>query len=162
MSTTTQGKKRGRKSKAEREAMRASINDQLHIDPSAMGAAFGRLAAEMTQRSNLSVVAIKVAIGFVYAYTMAIACNQVLFALALLALPAWINFVLAMLVAIVAVYATWMTITPVTNLVYNAGETAVTWLRKEYHALRGFLSEYSKEPDTPIIQGEPAVVVTTH
>lgn len=165
MRTTKQKTASKSELRAQLEAAQQQLNEMRlsampQLNPEAMGAALGNLAAELSARTNLSSVAIKVAIGFVYGYTMMIACNATLMTIALLSIPAWITFVVNVLIAIAFVYATWLTITPVTNVVYNAGEKAVMFLRNEYHSLRGFLTEYSKEPEA--LHVNPNGTVATH
>lgn len=152
-----QAKKRGRPSKADREAMAQEIKDeQQALNAENIGKAMGEIAALWTTNLNLSTMGIKLVIGFMYGYTLGVVYNAAMAAIMLLSMPAWINFVIGVLLAMATLYAIWVTVTPVTNVVYNAGDKAVSFLRREYHSLRKWFAEFNKD-DTQVI-----VPVVTH
>jgi hypothetical protein len=132
-----------RKELRELEAEIAKRRSGATIEDEALSKAigFGAFAHDIMKGIDLKPVAAKMVLAFIWGYTLMTVNGKVLSALALVTMPAWINFVLAVLVSIAFVYTALATVVPVSNFVYNLGTDIVGFVRREYHAAKQWAAD---------------------
>jgi hypothetical protein len=96
-----------------KEDVRKSINDERILDSQS----FEYLASNI----NIKRLVIEMIIGGVWGYTLGCVGSNIISALALLAMPAWLSFVSTLFVVVVTLYLAWSTANVVSSTVYEVG-----------------------------------------
>lgn len=102
---------------------------------------FGAFAHDIIKGIDLKPIAVKAVLGFIWGYTVMSVSGSVVSAIALLAMPAWITFMVNVLVVMCFLYAALATVVPVTNFTYNSASDLVSWVRKEYAVAKSWAAD---------------------
>jgi hypothetical protein len=123
----------------------------LRTEPSANDPVmFGALAQSIVAGLPLKEFAIKATIGFIYGYTLGVAGQWAVGAFALLAMPVWINFVVAVLITMAVIYVGITTIMPTSNFVYNTGAKTLGFIKRETLAARDWVERTAHDVRTEV------------
>lgn len=140
------------------EAIREDIaaNKEMLENPEAGGFAFGQLAQSIVQGLPMKEFAVKATIAFIYGYTLGMVGTYIAGALALLAMPAWITFVLTTLLVVCLVYVAITTTWPVSSFTYNTVAKTFAFIKRETLAAREWVEKTAADIRADAAQREVA------
>lgn len=95
------------------------------------GFAFGDLASQLVAGLPLKEFAAKATIAFVYGYTLGVVGSNIITAMTLLMMPAWVHFVLSVLVVMCMLYIAFTTAAPVASFMYNGVSRLLAFVKRE-------------------------------
>lgn len=123
----------------------------LRTEPSANDPVmFGALAQSIVAGLPLKEFAIKATLGFIYGYTLGVVGQAAITAFALLAMPAWINFVVAVLITMATIYVALTTVVPVSNFTYNSVAKIGSFVKRETLAARDWVERTAHDVRTEV------------